>query len=117
MEEMIYKMSTEGNVAIVTLTFGNVTMNENEELKKAFSALLDGGAKNIVLDLSSTPFISSVSIASLVYMLKRAKDAGGNLVLCGMKDRVKEVLVMTNLDKVFDIFEDKKAAVASFTKK
>ena len=50
-------------------------------------------------------------------MAKRAREAGGNLVIYGAKDKVKEVMAITNLDKVFDMFDNKKKAVHSFTTK
>jgi anti-anti-sigma regulatory factor len=50
-------------------------------------------------------------------MLKRAKEAGGNLIFCGINEKVKEVLAMTNLDKVFDIAGDRQEAIKRLTKK
>jgi anti-anti-sigma regulatory factor len=44
-------------------------------------------------------------------MLKRAKEAGGNLVISGVQGKVEEVLKITNLDKVFEIFPDNKSAI------
>lgn len=117
MGEEIYKVEKEKNTTVVTLTLDNITMYENEQMKKAFSTQLEQGSKNIVLDLSNTAFISSLVIASMVSMLKRVKEAGGNLVLCGVKDKVKEVLSITGLDQVFDITSDRKTAVERLGKK
>lgn len=117
MDDLIYKVEKEKDIAVMALTLDNITMYQNEELKKAFTDILDKGAKKIILDLSKTDFISTLVIASMVYMLKRAKEAGGNLVICSVKGRIKDVLAMTNLDKIFDIFPDRPAAVAAFNKK
>ena len=117
MEELTYKVEKEGEATILILTVDNITMYQNEELQNTFTKLLDEGAKNIVLDLTRTKFISSVVIASLVFMLKRTKEAGGNLLLCGVKGKVEEVLSITNLNKVFDIFDDRQKAVGQFAKK
>ncbi len=117
MNDQIFKLDIEEEVTVLTLTLDNITMYQNEELKKAFADLLEKGEKNIILDLSRTNYISSIVIASLVFMVKRVKEAGGNLVMCSVKGNVKEVLAMTNLDKVFDIFEDRKKAAAQFKKK
>lgn len=114
MDDSIYKIDRLGEIAIMTLTLDNITMFQNEELQKAFTGLLDSGTKNIVLDLFKTNFISSIVLASLVFMLKRAKEAGGNLVICGVKEGVRRVLNLTNLDKVFDIFDDRQKAITQF---
>ncbi|MCK4463528.1 MAG: STAS domain-containing protein [Candidatus Omnitrophica bacterium] len=117
MGDSIYKVDTEGRVTILALTMGNITMYQNEEFKKAFTVLLDEGKKNIVLDLSDTDFISTIVITSFVFMLKRAKEAGGNLVIYGAKDKVKEVLNITNLDKIFDMFDDRQKAISELAKR
>lgn len=116
-DDAIYKIEKKGDVVIMTLTLDNVIMDDNIELQKAFTELLDEGDKNIVLDLSRTNFMSSIVLASLVFMLKRSKEAGGNIVFCGIKDAVRRVLDMTNLDKIFDIFYDKEQAIAQFARK
>ena len=117
MENSFYKVDTQEGVTILTLTWENIAWRENEELKKVVSKFLDEGMKDIVLDLSNISFISSIVLASLVYTLKRAKEGNGNLVLCGLQDKVKKVLVITNLDKIFDIVADKETAISRFKKK
>lgn len=117
MNNTIYHVEKQAGFVIMTLMLDSILWNDNEQLKKAFTALLDEGNKNIILDLSNTTYISSVILASFVFMLKRAKEAGGNLILCGINDKVKEVLAMTNLDKVFDITADRQEAISQLTKK
>ena len=115
-DELIYKIDREGEVVILTLILDNITMLDNQRLQEAFTKLLDEGNKNIVLDLSHTNFISSIVLASLVFMLKRSKEAGGNLIMCSIREGVSRVLELTNLDKIFDIFANREEAVKSFTK-
>jgi len=110
----IYEIEKIGQLVVFRLKLENITMLQNEELKKAFTVLLDGGTRNIILDLKGITFVSSIVLASLVYMLKRAKEVGGNLVLCGITTNVKMVLATTNLDKIFDIYADRDEAVSTF---
>jgi anti-sigma B factor antagonist len=111
MSDLIYRVDKQDDLIVLTLMLDNVLMDENEELKDTFAGFIDEGAKKIVLDLSETSFISSIIIASLVFMLKRAKEAGGDLVISGVQGKVEEVLKITNLDKVFEIFPDNKSAI------
>ncbi len=117
MDTGIYRVEKEKDITILTLILDNITMYQNEELQEAFTKLLDEGTKNIVLDLSKTDFISSIVIASLVFMLKRAREAGGDIVLCGVGIKVRKVLAITNLDRVFDIYQDRKEAVGKLAEK
>jgi len=55
-------------------------------------------------------------LASFVYMFKMTKDAGGTMIICGACPKVKELLGMTNLDKVLELAADKAAALESVKK-
>jgi len=112
----IYNIEKLEGYVVMTLMLDSILWDDNEHLKKAFTALLDEGNKNIVLDLTNTTYISSVVLASFVFMLKRAKEAGGNLVFCNINKKVKEVLSMTNLDKIFDIAADRPEAIKQLSK-
>ena len=112
----MYKVEKQGDIAIMLLTLGSLTHADNDELMKGFDTLLNEGNKKIILDLSETAYISSLILASLVYMQKRAKDAGGNLIICNVKNRVQEIISMTNLDKIFDIVSDRQKALDHLSK-
>ena len=116
MNDLIFRVEKEEGVTVLTLMLDSVTMDENEELKKVFTDLLDKGTKDIILDLSETSFMSSIVLASLVFMLKRIKEAAGNLVLSGVKDKVEEVLNITNLNKVFTIYQNRQEAINKLKK-
>jgi len=117
MDNTVCSVEKKDGIVIITLILDNILWNDNEQLKKTFTTLLDEGSKNIILDLSKTTYISSVVLASFVFMLKRAKEAGGNVVFCGIHKKVNEVLNMTNLDKIFDIAADRQEAIKQLTKK
>ena len=107
-----YKFEKIGDITVVDLALNIVYHEENEELVKFFDKLVNDGNKKIVLNLSGTIYVSSLILASLVYVHKRVSDGGGALVLCNIKEKVQEVLTMTNLDKVFEITKTKEDAVA-----
>ncbi len=117
MEDVIYKLENKDGIAIITLVVDSLARDDNIQLKKAFTTLLDQGSKNVILDLSKTFYVSSIVLASLVFMQKSAKEAGGNLVICGVSDKVKEILEMTNLDKILDIVADKQEAINKLVNK
>ena len=110
----MFKKEENGDVKILTLMLSNFLHEDNQKLMQEFDLIILKGSKKIVLDLSETIYISSLILASLVYMQKLVKDSGGNLVFCNVKGRVKEILEMTNLDKVFDIAQTRNEAVALF---
>jgi len=112
----LYKLEKLNDITIITLSLNNVMHEENETLMQSFDQLFKEGHKKIILDLSNTAYISSLILASFVYIQKKSKELGGNLVFCQVKNRVAEVLKMTNLDKVFEISTTKEEAIKKFTK-
>ena len=101
----------------MSLSFDSILWDDTEKVKNTFLSLINEGINSIVLDLTNTTYISSVVLASFVFMLKKAKDAGGNLILCGINPRVDEVLKMTNLDQVFEIVKDRQEAMGKLPQK
>ncbi len=106
----ICNIEKQNDINVLTLTLDALTHEDNNALMKVFDGLLKEGGKKIILDLSGTRYVSSIILASLVYMQKRAKDAGGALIFCNVQNQVKEVIEMTNLDKIFDIVTDRETA-------
>ncbi len=105
MDSDILKIDQRDKATVVSLKINNVIHDDNEQMVKAFDDLINAGHVRIVLDLTETNYVSSLILASLVYVQQQSKSKGGNFILCGVKARVKEILMMTNLDKIFQIKE------------
>ena len=116
MAEQFYRIDEEKGVNVITLLKDDIDVHQNEELRKAFFELLREGKTNVVMDLSSTTYICTIMIVTLVIMYKRAKEAGGRLAICNICDKVKKVLALIKLDKVFDIFNSRQEAVEHLKK-
>ena len=100
-------------VDLVTVE-GRVDSSTAPDLGDALNKQIDGGSTHVVVDLSSVEYMSSAGLRELVSALKRVKTAGGDLRLCSPSDRVREVLELSGLDSIFQIFEDQVTAVGSF---
>ena len=105
---------TQGvTVAVVS---GRVTLGENtNQLRTAVKALLDAGHKKLVLDLGKVDYIDSSGLGTLVGLSTSALGAGAALKLAQVTGRIHELLVLTKLLTVFDIYDSEAAAVASFS--
>ena len=113
----LYKIEKQDDVSIMCLTLDAFSYDDNDVLMEPFETFLKEGNKKIILDLVNTKYVSSLILASLVYMQKRAQDGGGDLIICNVKERVQEVLRMTNLDKIFKIVGTREDALGKFGKK
>ena len=72
------------------------------------------GKKNVVLELSKTDFIDSTGLGALVMCATTLRKAGGNVKLVNLNRRNIELLVMTKLATVFEIFNDEQDAISSY---
>lgn len=87
---------------------------EHEDIERVSEALVgSGGVVRVIVDLSDVGLISSVFAARLVALNKRIRTAKGRLILCGMNQLVRETFQGCRLDRLFEISDDEKAALAS----
>ncbi len=93
---------------------GRVDSSTADQLGTALNGQIDSGTLNLVVDLSGVEYMSSGGVRELVAGLKRVKKDGGDLRLCALSERVREVMRLAGLDTVFEIFDDQVTAVGSF---
>jgi anti-sigma B factor antagonist len=94
---------------------GRVTVGpEATALREAVAAVIAAGLKNLVLNLGQVDFIDSTGLGALVMCSTSLRKAGGSVKLLNLNRRNIELLVMTKLATVFEIFTDEQDAVNSF---
>jgi anti-sigma B factor antagonist len=103
-------------IQIVTLK-GRITAGaEAGSLRERVAALTAAGVRNVnvVLDLQDVDYIDSTGLGTLVICATSLRKNGGNVKLLHLNRRNIELLVMTKLATVFEIFTDEQDAVNSF---
>lgn len=83
-------------------------------LREQVSALSAAGTRNLVLDMRGVDYIDSTGLGALVMCATSLRKNGGNVKLLDLNRRNIELLVMTKLETVFEIFTDEQDAVNSF---
>jgi anti-sigma B factor antagonist len=71
---------------------------------------------NFLLDLRAVTYISSTGVGSLIKCYRAALKKKGQVKFLSPSQSVKNILAISKLDGVFEIFSDEKEAIASFTK-
>jgi anti-sigma B factor antagonist len=77
--------------------------------------LASKGDKKLLLNLSEVSYIDSSGIGELVSGFTTVTNHGGSLKLVGLSKRVKDLLQITKLYTVFEVYDDEAEAVRSFT--
>ena len=101
-------------VAILDLR-GRLTVGgDSTALRERIASVVASGVKNVILNLEKVDYIDSTGLGSLVICFTTMRKAGGALKLLNLDKRAIELLVLTKLTTVFEIFSDEQDAVNSF---
>ena len=103
-----------GKVTVLDLS-GKITIGEGDlKLREIVNGLLDEGRTNVLLNLHSVSYMDSAGIGELVACFKRARDKGSVLKLLNPSGKVQDLLVLTRLQEIFEIYRDEREALTSF---
>lgn len=103
--------------AVVVDMSGRIKVGEgNLLLREMVGNLAQSGKKNIVLNLGEITYIDSSGLGELIKTHTTIRNLQGQVKLVNLSKRVDELLQMTKLSSVFDIYEDEASAIASFGK-
>jgi anti-sigma B factor antagonist len=103
-----------GEVTVVDLS-GRITLGDGSALlRKTIRSLLEDQRKQILLNLADVDYIDSSGIGELVSGYTTVKNQGGDLKLLQLTKKVRDLLQITKLYTVFDVFTDENSAVRSF---
>ena len=104
-----------GQVTVVDLS-GRIVLGDGSALlRKTIRGLLDDQRKLILLNLADVDYIDSSGIGELVSGYTAVKNQSGDLKLLHLTKKVRDLLQITKLYTVFDVFTDESTAVRSFT--
>lgn len=104
-----------GSVAIVDLD-GQIRIGEtNINLHKTIHKLVAGGERSVLLNLANVTHIDSSGLGELVAGHATLEKNDGEMKLLNLTQRVSELMMITKLLTVFDVFDDEAKAVASFS--
>lgn len=94
---------------------GRITLGEGSvQLREAIRDLISKGQKNLLLNLGDVNYIDSSGLGELVSAYTTSKNQGAYLKLLSLTKKVKDVLQLTKLYTVFDIYDDEASAIASY---
>jgi anti-sigma B factor antagonist len=94
---------------------GNIRLGSGSaELRAALRLLVEKGEKEILLNMADVSHIDSSGLGELVSGYTTIHKAGGHLKLLHLSERVHELMTMTKLLTVFDVYDDEIKAVQSF---
>ena len=101
-------------VSVVDLDGRIVLGEESNSLRQKLKGLIAEGKKKIVLNMANIKYIDSAGLGALVAAHLSAKNQGASVRLSNLGNKFHEVLQITKLLTVFDVYDTEAAAVSSF---
>jgi anti-sigma B factor antagonist len=114
---MSLKIHTRNNVDGITVLdlSGRITLGEGSvTIRDAVRDELEGGVTKILLNLGDVSYIDSSGIGELVSAFTTTKNRGGELKVVNLTKKMHDLLQITKLYTVFDVYENESEAIASF---
>jgi len=116
MNNLNFSMRQVEGVVILDLS-GRIALGEtSSELHLNLRSLVDEGQRRVIINLEKVTGIDSSGLGTLVAGYATLEKNGGQLKLTNISPKVAELMTITKLYTVFEIFDDEQAAVASFGK-
>lgn len=103
-------------VAVVAIEGRIVLGEESTAMREKVKSLLSSGQKKIVLNMTNVSYIDSSGLGTLVASHTSSKAQGASLKLANLGSKFQEILQVTKLVTVFEVYPTEAAAIGSFTK-
>lgn len=103
-----------GDVTILDIS-GKITIGVGDvQVRDAVHMALGSGARNLVLNLKNVTTIDSAGVGELVSAYTTVTNRGGKLKLVNLPSKVNDILQITQLITVFEVYDSEPEALASF---
>ena len=102
-----------GNI-IILAPEGRLDTTTSGDLEKKILSLIEDGEKQFILDFRNLIYISSNGLRVLLLGAKKLKGEGGAIVLCSMKEQIKEVFDCAGFSSIFKIYSTDTEALEAF---
>lgn len=112
---MKYSIDERYNVVVIALKGNIMGGPDGSKLHDTLHELKDEGKTNVVVDLSKVKFMNSSGLGMLISGMTTMRNAGGDLRLANVADRIQSLLIVTKLITVFKEYDSVDEATKSFS--
>jgi len=102
---MKFDVTKNGSSAVITLKERKLDVSVSPELKGEFILLCRPTLKSLVIDLTAVEFCDSSGLSALLIADRQMRQHNGEIKLVGVHKKVLSLLKISQLDKVFPIFD------------
>ena len=111
-----FKTERLGNMLIVVPQGDSLSIQEVElesEINQLHRMLDEPGVENLVVDVGSAPYFGSIIIGAIMALCLKARDAGGQAMLCNASPAMLDVIQIMKLDTLLPYYSTREEAIRS----
>jgi anti-sigma B factor antagonist len=112
---MILNVQEKQGIVFIRLIGDVVGGPDATDLTERFHELIDKGKNRIVVDMTNVDYMNSSGLGILIGGLTTVRNSGGDLKLLNLKEKLEQILRITKLDQVFDLYDSEEEVVNSFS--
>ncbi|MFF1285655.1 STAS domain-containing protein [Streptomyces sp. NPDC058299] len=106
-------VKTRSGQVLVAVFHGEMDYLTGPMFRTEFLDLLHSGDRFVVLDVAGVPFCDSAGLNALLAAYRYAKEIGARLVLAAVPDQLRQLLRITGVDEILDIYDSAQEAAAA----
>lgn len=116
--KMEFKFSTEEkkDYALVHMSGRLMDKESAIELIEKFESLLKSNGNKVIFDLNKLEYMNSSGLNIMVNFLTKSRNAGGDIAIAAVTEKISQLLVITKLNTLFKIHADVDSAIKSIVK-
>lgn len=99
--------------AMVLSVEGRLDSAGARDLETRLTALIGNGELSLVVDMVGLDYINSAGLRALLIAAKKLKPDDGRIVLCAMRDSIREIFEISGFASIFQIFPSREQAVSA----
>ena len=104
-----------GDVAVIALSGKLMGGPDADAARDIIKEALEKGTAKILMDVGGISWVNSTGLGILIASHVTVTNAGGQLKLCRVNNRIKQLFMVTQLLSVFETFDSEEEALKSFT--
>lgn len=106
-----FSISEQPNIVVITLVGELIEKNQANDLLLKVEELVVSGKTKIALDMTNLKYMNSSGLNTLIQVLTKARNTGGDTVIYNMNKKINELLLVTKLNTLFKVVDTEQEAL------
>jgi len=101
-------------ISIIQLNEEVLDSSNHEEFMDTVTPVLEQ-AIHVLLDISNVEMVDSSGLGSFAYCLRKARDAGGKLLICCPNETVRDAFNLVHMERIIGVYDTRDEAIMAFS--